>query len=217
MWSLETSLDKNWKIYSLRHPDEEKVAYVGMTGRSLNERLKDHLKQNTNQTRTLWVKQIKSSGKLPVIELIEDGLSFEECRRKETFYIRLFKSMGGVLLNRKIGGEVIIARRKHTPEGLANIKKHTPCGWNKGKRLTDEHRSALSAARKKAIKNGSVKVWNDGISKFNVERIIMLKEDGLNQGEIAKTLQCDQSNISRILNNKYKNKMRVSVSKVSTN
>jgi group I intron endonuclease len=228
-----------FKIYGLKEGDS--VRYIGQTKFSLDKRYKEHLKENKPCYKNSWIKSLLINGSIPEIELIDECETREEANEKEIHYIKLFKSLGARLVNMTIGGvapmkdkrhsdehknrlrESMIGNgnpfygKKHSQETREKMSKHKQgkSSWAKGRVFTNEHRKKLSDVRVEKIKLGLIKIHNKQVSSIDKYMVFKLRKDGLKQKEIAYALNCDASNISRILNNKYEFKKRKSVSKVS--
>ena len=67
--------------------------------------------------------------------------------------------------------------------------------WSKGKRFSEEHRKKLSLAKK------GKSPPNKGRRSFSRDQMVLLKNQGKTQKEISILLGCDQSVVSRYLNN----------------
>lgn len=225
---------QTYQLYTLNEPNSDIVRYVGMSQNS-EKRYKQHLKEKKhNSYKSHWICKLNEQGLQPKLDIIETDLSLNEAFIKEKHYIKFFKCLGARLVNLTIGGEAPMANKKHSTETKVKMsedrkgeknafygKKHSSetwdkikqklngrASWNKGESWTEEHRKKLSEIRKQKINAGSIKVWNDGISKIDVQKVFDLKRKGLSQKQIGIELNCAQSNISRILNNKYKRKNR---------
>jgi len=228
----------NYNIYALKNGDEYK--YIGQTKFDIEKRFKEHLNNKHNCKKTAWILSLKSKKIIPSIELIDTADTFEECNKLEIHYIKLFKSFGALLVNGTIGGAAPMKEQRHseahkqmlrkmykgegnpfygknhskeTWEKIKSKLKGRPV-WNKGNKLTTEHRQKLSEVRKRKISEGKIVVHNKGKSQIDFQKVFELNRLGFKQKEIAKQLNCDCSNISRILNNKYTNR-RTGTSKVS--
>lgn len=223
-----------YSIYSLSDPISNQVRYIGLTS-SINNRYKQHLADKRTSHKKAWLSSLKSQGIYPSVDIIESDLSLEQAFKKEISYILLFKSMGAKLVNMTIGGEAPMANKKHSESTLLKMKtqrskennsffgkrhsketieiiskklKGKP-SWSLGVKFTKEHKEKLAFAKI------GYSPPNKGVSSINFAEVFKLKRDGYSQKEIAIQLKCDPSNISRILNNKYKNRGS-GTSKVST-
>jgi group I intron endonuclease len=227
-----------YNIYALKNGDQYK--YIGQTRFDIEKRFKEHINDKKISKKTSWIKSLKSKGIIPTIELIDTADTFEECNKLEIHYIKLFKSFGALLVNGTIGGASPMKEKRHSNEYKDRLremysgennpfygKKHTKetsekiksklkgrKSWNNGKKLSEEFKQKLSEIRKKKISEGLIVVHNKGKSQIDFQKVFELNKLGFNQKEIAKKLNCDSSNISRILNNKYTNR-RTGTSKVS--
>ena len=102
------------RIYGLLDPDTREVRYIGKTGRELKNRHREHitdLKDNSHKVK--WIKKLKTSNKLPIIELIEEcnELNWSE---REKYWITQFTN----LTNSTDGGE----DGKHTKETIDKLE-----------------------------------------------------------------------------------------------
>jgi len=131
--SLNSENLKEWKIYALKLKDSDYIRYIGQTCAKLDIRLCEH-KSHSNRGKyknAYWVKKHKDN--IEII-LLEDGIySLDMANKKESEYIKLYKSFGAELNNLTDGG-----------------------GGTEGIKFTDEHRRKLSEARK------GKSPWNKG-------------------------------------------------------
>jgi hypothetical protein len=81
------------KIYGLFDPRTSELRYVGMTSRTLKERLNKHLHDNTKTHKTCWIKSLKNINLIPEIFLFEE-VPDNEWQYWEKWYITYFKSIG---------------------------------------------------------------------------------------------------------------------------
>ena len=97
---------KEYKIYVLKNPETHVVKYVGVTTRSLNQRLYQHLSEARNKTGTYkinWIRSLLKNNKKPIIDLLEicNETNWEE---REKYWINFYPN----LTNTDIGGKGII-------------------------------------------------------------------------------------------------------------
>jgi len=119
-------------IYSLNEPDTETVRYIGLTGKTLKERLWGHTSKSKLKTRKAsWILSLKNKGTKPDIILIEDGLSLEEAKKKEVHYILMFKSFGARLVNGTAGGDGLFNCTQEVRDKIGAA--------HRGKKLSPEH------------------------------------------------------------------------------
>lgn len=52
-------MEINYLLYGLYDPNDKNLKYVGITVRSLNERLNDHCKQPTNPRMKKWINNLR--------------------------------------------------------------------------------------------------------------------------------------------------------------
>lgn len=104
-----------YKIYSLNEPRFSNVIrYVGLTGRNLETRFKQHLSEKRGTRKNNWIHLLKINGLTPKIKLLEDNIpTLEQAKRKEIMYVRMFKDLGYDLTNLTSGGDGLFGY-KHT-------------------------------------------------------------------------------------------------------
>ena len=88
-------------VYTLTDPRTEQVRYVGAT-KYPAERLRQHLKQPTNEDMAEWIGSLKSAGLTPDMHLIDVASVDELSRRERAALDRL--SARFELFNKKSGG-----------------------------------------------------------------------------------------------------------------
>lgn len=122
--------DNNYKIpklYVLKDPTTEEIRYVGITIRSLQERLSGHMsdiksRPELNPHKTNWINKLLSEGKLPEISLVAEYDTIEEAKSAEIEYISKYKEEYK-LINYTIGGDHP-GERAHSRETILK-KKNT--------------------------------------------------------------------------------------------
>ena len=95
-------IDNIIKIYELRDPrdPECKPRYVGMTSRTLEIRLKDHIRRvNFKYHKAVWINSLLKLGIIPTIHLIEEVNNFDKACEVEKYWIREFRFIGDILWN----------------------------------------------------------------------------------------------------------------------
>lgn len=129
------------KIYTLHDPDTLEVRYVGFTSKSLEDRIKKHIRcsseEHTHKSR--WIKSIIRNGKIPAILLVENVFT-ENWKERERFWISHFRKAGCDLTNSCDGGEGVI-----NPSDEARLKMRAA---KVGKKFSEETRSKMSSARR---------------------------------------------------------------------
>jgi group I intron endonuclease len=128
-----------FRIYGLKLKNSDGVYYVGRTSKSLEERLKLHLRSikydNRKTHRHHWIK--KHYDNIEIV-LIEDGIeTFEESCIKEVEYIKEYREIYN-LVNLTDGGEGGCPGYKHTEEAKKKISK-----VHKGKVYSEEVRQKM--------------------------------------------------------------------------
>lgn len=81
-----------YKIYKLIDPRDNSIKYVGITEKSIYQRLVTHLSEIYTRKRILsfknnWLKDLIENGKFPLIELLEET----DDKTKEIYWIQLLK------------------------------------------------------------------------------------------------------------------------------
>tara|TARA_R110000765_G_scaffold26628_5_gene64920 strand:- start:4980 stop:5624 length:645 start_codon:yes stop_codon:yes gene_type:complete len=134
---------KSIKIYTLADPYTLEIRYVGITSKSLKERLSNHWSHiSQNNHRVNWIKSLRSKGnKKPIIELI-DEVNELDWKCSEVYWISQFKSWGFRLVNSSLGGE-----------GAFGYKHLNPY-W-KGRKRSLEQCAKMSQYMKEAIADGT--------------------------------------------------------------
>ena len=97
-------MKNNISIYTLSNPYTKEVRYVGMTSKTLNERLIKHVSDKKGTRKCMWIKSLKNKGLVPEIDLIELA-SKDNWIEKEVFWIGYLKFLGCRLTNMTEGGE----------------------------------------------------------------------------------------------------------------
>ncbi len=102
-----------YKIYCLKHPDNEEIKYIGCTTTSLNLRLSQHIwdSKNKQSKKSLWIKDLINDNKKPIIELLEI-CNEESWKEREIYYISKYFQ----LINTHRGGAGIVLNR--LPESI---------------------------------------------------------------------------------------------------
>lgn len=170
------------KIYTLSHPITNEVRYVGQTKKTLEERLKGHLKSKEKVHRVYWINSLKKEGLIPKIEILDEVLT-KDGSNCEIFWISMFKTWGFKLCNLTDGGETSTLKNYvRSKEWGDNISK----GKIKAKfKCSDETKKLMSES---AIKRG-VNSKGSQLSKLNLtdNDVIKIKETIKNRGD--KTLK----------------------------
>jgi group I intron endonuclease len=195
-------------IYSLSDPVSGVVKYIGQTSKTLNERIKSHLKDanyKKNNKRIAWINSLTKKGKIPVIEII-DEVPEEDWIFWEMYWIEQFKVWGFNLKNGTKGGDGIKGyvyteedKKKmrgrvlsdETKEKMSKAKKGKPCPWSKvygkdhhsfGVKRSEETKNKMKVPILQFDKKDNlIKEWN-GLSDAS-------DTTGINVGNISKNCQ----------------------------
>ena len=169
-------------IYTLSDPITDEVRYIGQTKKSLDERLRNHLKSKGKTHRHNWINSLIKKGVKPKIELIET-VDRDKVSETEIFWISMFKSWGFKLCNLTEGGETSttthIVRSKEWCDNISQGKIKSQY------RFTDESKRKMSESAKKRGANSK----GFQISKLNLNDtdVIKIKQEIKNKGK--KTLK----------------------------
>jgi group I intron endonuclease len=209
-------------------------SYIGQTTRSLEKRISDHYAASKNTKYRYFTNAIKKYGITNFSwQLLEECSTKEDLDLAEIKWIEHFNTLNEDFgYNLKTGGSYgkhSDITKKIISDG--KIKEKNPMyakpSWNKGKKLSEEHKKNLSEAHK------GQNPWNKGkkgtyhtkpqteetksaISKKNsgenngqtkltweiVKEIRSLHKQGLLQKDLAKKFNISNANISNIINNK---------------
>jgi len=116
---------KERQIYLARHPLTDSVVYVGVTSKSLKERLRHH--KNCRLGRfPEFVKDLLLVGLSPKMEIVETISENSDWQERERYWIAHFRERGVNLLNETIGGLGGAGRRcteEQKVESSARMKK----------------------------------------------------------------------------------------------
>lgn len=112
---------KTPKLYVLKDPETLEIRYVGITIRTLQQRLSGHIcdvttRPELNYHKINWIKSILNKGLKPIIELISEYNSLEEVKLAEIDYIMEYKQKYN-LTNSTMGGDHL-GERSHTRESI---------------------------------------------------------------------------------------------------
>lgn len=109
-------------IYSLIDPYTKEVRYIGVTKRTLKERLLGHMRHvraGSNYHVHNWIRKIKRKPIIQLIEIIPEGRSWKRCEQK---WIKFYRSKGCNLTNMTKGGEGIFGF-KYSSLGIKRSKE----------------------------------------------------------------------------------------------
>lgn len=129
-------------IYILVDPITNDIKYCGKTN-NIKVRLTGHLKEKKyNIEKSEWIKNIKSLGLKPTIEII-DEVDDNDWDFWEKYWISQLKTWGFNLFNKTDGGEYSVTGFNHTAESKDKISKS-----QLGRKISKEWRKNISEGRK---------------------------------------------------------------------
>lgn len=114
-------------IYGLIDPITTEIRYVGRTKRSLDVRLRSHIKEARVRGNThvhCWIKSLSNRGASPEMVLLQECNS-DTWSEGERFWIEYFRSIGADLTNIAVGGQ--------GPLGFQH-KEETKARWRESRR-----------------------------------------------------------------------------------
>lgn len=136
-----------YKIYCLLDPTTYVIRYVGATSKSLEERLKGHMKKSPISHKTNWIKSLNVK---PIIELLQE-IPEDYWQQAEIYWIAYFKSIGCNLTNTTTGGEGVPftedVKAKHKNNILAAYKNNPTLAIDTSKRMQKKYDSMTQAQR----------------------------------------------------------------------
>jgi len=123
-----------YTAYFLIDPTTGIVRYIGLTKKTLQERLQRHLSdgRDRNPYKYNWIQKLKRNGFIPEIIIYQDDLSEEKACELEVDLIRFFRILSGKKLTNIEDGGVL------------------PPNWA-GKTHTKESKKKMSDKRKKPV------------------------------------------------------------------
>lgn len=110
------------KVYVAKDPDSMDIVYVGVTSKSLKERLKAH-RGCKSPGFPEYVRNLHELGKSPVMEFVEIIDPKDDWQSREMYWIYYFKSRGSKLMNLTNGG--FGARGMKWNENQRKVNKET--------------------------------------------------------------------------------------------
>jgi hypothetical protein len=171
-----------YKVYFLSSPIDGSIRYIGITSRSLDIRLKEHIR-NAKFRKTYkdnWVKSLIEKGLKPIIEIIDEVIDYKFW---ESHYISLYKSWNFKLTNSTEGGDngiVSVESRKKISDKLKGntngrftkgIKKSVPSSW-----LGKSRGTSLFKGKKRGPKSAEA-IKNLSISHFGKNTVAVEQYD----------------------------------------
>lgn len=139
-------------IYTLTDPRTDEVRYVGMTSRTVEVRVREHLRDGRvpsapKSHRVHWLRQLVSEGLAPIPTVLEET-SEGSWAERERFWITKLRSEGAPLVNATDGGEGVLG---HRPSAEARAKMAAAARRTRnrlGTITSAETREKIGAARR---------------------------------------------------------------------
>jgi hypothetical protein len=114
------------KVYVLKDPTTDEIRYVGITTRTLEQRLRGHLRDviarpDLNYHKIAWIKHLQKGGLIPKIEQIDEFDTIEEAKEAEVDYIAKYKDQyrltngtaGGDHMGFRVYDREVVLKRKN--------------------------------------------------------------------------------------------------------
>jgi len=100
-------------VYVLIDPFTDAIRYVGVTRRSLETRLQDHIKGSNYASthKDSWILSLKSKNSIPIIKELEVCTEYN-WQEREQYYISLARNFGFKLCNHTAGGDAVWVESK---------------------------------------------------------------------------------------------------------
>jgi hypothetical protein len=167
-------------IYALKDPRNNEIRYVGITKKTVEERIKDHLKMaKTKPNRWVynWINEVLNSGMSLIVDVLEEVNDSIVCER-ERYWILYGKENGWRLTNATEGGEGVAGYR-FTENAREKISKSSREKWSdpsfrekvlsarKGYHHTEETKRKISVSMS-GLKRSEEGCKNIGLSKMGV-------------------------------------------------
>lgn len=137
-------MDRHRIVYGLIDPASDELRYVG---KSINgmRRAKVHVyRKNEKGHCGNWVRSLRAQGLRPdilVIETLETDVELDDAER---FWIAYFRMIGARLTNATDGGDGWAIGDRNPMRDPAAVSRYIAA--NKGRKLTTEHKQAISRA-----------------------------------------------------------------------
>ena len=193
-------------VYFHKRNDTNEVFYVGI-GTPKRPKAKD----NRN---TYWSNVVNKVGY--TIEIVHEGLTWDEACEYETKYIKDFgrKDLGlGLLVNMTDGGDGSVGFKhseetkkkmiknritSHREESKKKISENNACYW-KGKTMSKEHRIKLSkSAHMRKLTTEQVIEIRNRYSQGNIFQRELAEEYNISRGQIGKIIRKERNTLLTI-------------------
>lgn len=179
-------------IYIITNKVNSKV-YVGQTRKSLSERMRHHFSKY--ETCTKLKKAIEQYGKENFIYNVLELVPYSELNDRETYYIKQYNSVENGY-NIKKGNSKFKGRKVHSIKDLQED-------------IADKYHVALTSVYN-SLQRANVKMryCKDVIkplkAKIDINKLIEMKQQGLNTAYIARYFNVNKSSVKRMIN-RHKN------------
>jgi|688.fasta_scaffold529398_2 group I intron endonuclease len=173
-----------YTLYSISNPQEHR--YIGISQYDTAEKRFTKHKYNANEGARLPIYDWMRKHDDICVQELETGLSFDEAKEREVFYIAKFKEEGHRLLNLTFGGDGVLGyvhseeTRKKKSESMKKTLGGRPA-LNRGTTHSEETKKKMSEAHKgKVSPNKGKKLseeWRKNMSDSHKKRWKNIKEN----------------------------------------
>lgn len=150
--------EKLFSVYTLSDPRTSQVRYVGISC-EVENRYQAHLTSSQNASKIAWVQELKASQLLPILSIIETGLTFEGAKARELDWIRHYLESGMPLVNISgvtkpwVGGVSMGTKSRPVSSSIVPLLDVTDVA----KKLLEKHQLKLSPDHiKKLLRDGDM-------------------------------------------------------------
>ncbi|SRR6266496_5858610 len=115
--------ERGYTIYALIDPRDSSIRYIGITDNP-DQRLKEHLRgRGGNPPKGNCVYELRQLGLVPIMHLLETGLSLPAALERESFLIQHYLNSGNALVNLRVTPYLCYTTRKNIPPSKAVTSK----------------------------------------------------------------------------------------------
>jgi group I intron endonuclease len=137
-------------LYCLKDPKTRRIRYIGITTRTLEQRLAQHIQDTKWYSRRVyhWIGSLLKKNLKPEIALLGKYSSWESLCRAEIDCIRFYRSIGFDLCNHTDGGEGTLGSKHNLGRHRSEEMRRKMSEVRKGKHCSEETRRKISEANK---------------------------------------------------------------------
>jgi group I intron endonuclease len=154
----------NFKIYALKEKNSDEIKYIGLTTKSIKERLSRHLRDKKVDHKTNWIKKVGVEN-IEIIILEQNIFEHKELCQKEIFYIDKYRKSGHQLTNKTNGGEGLYGVKLTEEHKLKISENHADVSGENNPMFGKKHSEDTMNLIKSKIKE-----WNNNGGLSNEQR-----------------------------------------------